>query len=70
MADGSAPRQQVELGRRRVNGLLAARGRTGQIRFVAFVNEEPPFFMTDLMGSRVYARRCRERGKNQGNDLS
>lgn len=44
--------------------LLAARGRTGQIRFVAFVNEEPPFFMTDLMGSRVYARRCRARGDN------
>lgn len=32
------------------------------VRFVAFVNEEPPFFHTELMGSRVYARRCRERG--------
>jgi hypothetical protein len=31
-------------------------GRT--LRFVAFVNEEPPFFQTDKMGSRVYARRC------------
>jgi Zn-dependent M28 family amino/carboxypeptidase len=31
------------------------------VRFVAFVNEEPPFFQTDLMGSRVYAKRCRER---------
>jgi len=29
------------------------------IRFVAFVNEEPPFFHTDAMGSRVYARQCR-----------
>jgi len=29
------------------------------IRFVAFVNEEPPFFKTDTMGSRVYARQCR-----------
>ena len=28
------------------------------IRFVAFVNEEPPFFQTDAMGSRVYARSC------------
>lgn len=34
------------------------------IRFVAFVNEEPPFFQTDYMGSLVYARRCRERGEN------
>jgi len=25
------------------------------LRFVAFVNEEPPFFQTELMGSRVYA---------------
>lgn len=34
------------------------------IRFVAFVNEEPPYFQTDLMGSRVYAARCRSRGEN------
>jgi hypothetical protein len=33
------------------------------LRFVAFVNEEPPYFQTDLMGSRVYARRSRERGE-------
>jgi len=32
------------------------------IRFVAFVNEEPPFFQTDLMGSLVYAKHCRDRG--------
>jgi Zn-dependent M28 family amino/carboxypeptidase len=31
------------------------------LRFAAFVNEEPPYFQTDLMGSAVYARRCRER---------
>ncbi len=31
------------------------------IRFVAFVNEEPPFFMTGDMGSRVYAARSRQR---------
>lgn len=31
------------------------------LRFVAFVNEEPPYFQTDHMGSRVYARRCKER---------
>jgi hypothetical protein len=32
------------------------------LRFVAFVNEEPPFFQTEEMGSFVYAKRCRERG--------
>jgi hypothetical protein len=31
------------------------------LRFVAFVNEEPPFFQTSEMGSRVYAKRCRQR---------
>jgi Zn-dependent M28 family amino/carboxypeptidase len=31
------------------------------LRFVAFVNEEPPFCFTRGMGSWVYARRCRER---------
>ena len=36
-------------------------GRT--VRFVAFANEEPPFFQSDAMGSRVYARRARERGE-------
>jgi Zn-dependent M28 family amino/carboxypeptidase len=30
------------------------------IRFVAFVNEEPPFFQSWRMGSRVYARECRQ----------
>ncbi len=34
------------------------------LRLVAFVNEEPPFFKTDQMGSRVYARRSKERGEN------
>ena len=34
------------------------------VRFVAFVNEEPPYFQTDNMGSRVYARRCREHVEN------
>ena len=34
------------------------------LRFVAFVNEEPPHFRTDEMGSRAYARRCRERKEN------
>lgn len=33
------------------------------IRFVAFANEEPPWFQTPLMGSYVYAERCRSRGE-------
>ena len=32
------------------------------LRFVAFVNEEPPYFQTAEMGSFVYASRCRARG--------
>ncbi len=34
------------------------------LRFVLFVNEEPPFFKSGEMGSRKYARRARERGEN------
>jgi Zn-dependent M28 family amino/carboxypeptidase len=33
------------------------------LRLVAFVNEEPPHFRSEEMGSRVYARRCRERNE-------
>ncbi len=32
------------------------------VRFVAFVNEEPPFFYSKEMGSMRYARAARERG--------
>lgn len=32
------------------------------VRFVAFVNEEPPFFMGQQQGSMVYARAARARG--------
>lgn len=32
------------------------------VRFVAFVNEEPPFFYWGEMGSKVYARAARARG--------
>jgi len=34
------------------------------LRFVAFVNEEPPFFKAEDMGSLVYARSCRTNGDN------
>ncbi|MFQ5931729.1 MAG: M28 family peptidase, partial [Nitrospiraceae bacterium] len=33
------------------------------LRFLAFVNEEPPLFQTRLMGSWVYAKRSRQRGE-------
>lgn len=33
------------------------------LRLVFFVNEEPPFFKTKEMGSRVYARAARKRGE-------
>lgn len=32
------------------------------VRFVAFVNEEPPFFMSNQQGSMVYAKAARHRG--------
>ena len=43
--------------------LLAGRRFARTLRFVAFVNEEPPCFLTGAMGSLVYARRARVRGE-------
>ncbi len=40
------------------------------VRFVAFVNEEPPFFQTREMGSWVYAQRCRQRAEKIAGMLS
>lgn len=34
------------------------------IRFVAFTNEEPPFFRSDDMGSYRYAKACKDRNDN------
>ncbi len=34
------------------------------LRLVFFVNEEPPHFQSDTMGSLIYARRCKERKEN------
>ncbi len=51
-----------------VAGLLALSGRAVKrrwdrtLRFVAFANEEPPFFMSPGMGSLVYAKECQKRG--------
>ncbi len=43
--------------------LLAKRRFRRTLRFVAFANEEPPYFHTEDMGSEVHARGCRERGE-------
>jgi len=56
--NGSGVAALVEIAR------LLAHHRPGRtIRFVAFVNEEPPFYRTQQMGSQIYAKRCRERGE-------
>lgn len=55
--NGSGVAAMLELAR-----ALAAHAPRRSVRFVAFVNEEPPFFKTAEMGSRVYAERARARG--------
>jgi hypothetical protein len=49
---------------------FSARPTTDTLRFVAFVNEEPPYFQTSQMGSFVYAKRCKERGDQIGAMIS
>ena len=41
---------------------FAGRKTEHTLRFVAFVNEEPPYFLSGEMGSLVYAGRCKTRG--------
>jgi len=55
--NGSGVAATVALARR-----FAGRKTEHTLRFVAFVNEEPPYFLSGEMGSLVYARRCKERG--------
>lgn len=57
--NGSGVAALLELARR-----FAARDPGRTVRFVAFVNEEPPFFRTGDMGSRHYARAARARGED------
>ena len=33
------------------------------VRWIAFTLEEPPYYSTPLMGSRIHARKCRERAE-------
>jgi hypothetical protein len=44
--------------------LIAVQKPDRTIRFIAFVNEEPPFFKTKDMGSLVYARLVKQRTKD------
>ncbi len=43
---------------------LAGTSPARTLRLVAFVNEEPPFFATEQMGSRIYARHAKLQGDN------
>ena len=47
-----------------ISRLLHNRELNRTIRFVAFTNEEPPFFLRRDMGSKVYASRSRKRKEN------
>ncbi len=47
-----------------ISRLLAGRKPARTIRLAAFTNEEPPFFLRQSMGSRVYAARARRRNEN------
>ncbi len=60
----NTPRERQRHRRRRRAALArawAGKELARTLRFVLFVNEEPPWFQTEAMGSWVYAKRCRER---------
>jgi hypothetical protein len=57
--NGSAVAALLELSR-----LFSTKSTSRTVRFVAFTNEEPPFFKTRSMGSLVYAKECREKKEN------
>src|SRR5947208_10972266 len=52
--NGSGVAAMLELARR-----FARTSAQHTLRFVAFVNEEPPYFLSKQMGSFVYAGRCK-----------
>jgi hypothetical protein len=54
--NGTGAAATLELAR-----LFAGKKPARTLRFVEFVNEEPPFFWTENMGSMVYAKRCKQR---------
>ncbi len=57
--NGSGVAVLLELSRR-----FASVDCSRMVRFVAFTNEEPPFFLSRRQGSMIYARAARRRGDN------
>jgi Zn-dependent M28 family amino/carboxypeptidase len=57
--NGSGVASMLALARR-----AAKRSAERTVRFVAFTNEEQPYFTTSAMGSRQYASRCRQANDN------
>jgi Zn-dependent M28 family amino/carboxypeptidase len=55
--NGTGVAAMLELAKR-----FSSRPQERTLRFVAFVNEEPPFFRTGHMGSVVYANAAKDRG--------
>ena len=53
--NASAVAGLIELAR-----VLSYKPTSRTVKFIAFVNEEPPFFKTENMGSRVYVRQARK----------
>ena len=54
--NGTGAAATLELAR-----LFAGKKPARTLRFVEFVNEEPPFFVSENMGSLVYAKGCKQR---------
>ncbi|MBW4605367.1 MAG: M28 family peptidase [Calothrix sp. FI2-JRJ7] len=54
--NGTGAAATLELAR-----LFAGKKPARTLRFVEFVNEEPPFFFSENMGSLVYAKSCKKR---------
>ncbi len=57
--NGSGVAATIELAK-----AFAGKNQERTLRFVAFANEEPPYFWTSGMGSLVYAKSCREKKEN------
>jgi Zn-dependent M28 family amino/carboxypeptidase len=56
--NGTGAAATLELAR-----LFAGKKPERTLRFVEFVNEEPPFFFSEGMGSLVYASQCKQRSE-------
>ena len=57
--NGSGVAVLLELAR-----LLSSMDTKRSMKFVAFVNEEPPFFKTENMGSKIYAKAAKAKGED------